>query len=361
LLASLPNAAVLLSWALVYWLFGFGTYGSGVYIDPLRNPATFLVSFFHRAPLLLLGQWSPIPAEAAGLTPEKWNEVFWGLGVGCILLLVFLFIPLLRRDRVARFWGLGMILSLFPVTAVFPSNRLLFFVGLGAMGLLAQFLEYLFLRREGLPAARIWQVPARGMAVFFLGVHLIFAPLFMPINVYAVRLFGEPITRAIASVPTDPAITRQDLIIVNPPDYLMFVSLIPTLRTLQGKPLPRRVRALVAGPVPLEMTRLDDRTLRVRLHGRFFTGILGRMFRGKDQPLKVGEEIRLSGLTVQVTALAPTGDPQEIVYRFSAPLEDPSLRWLRWEAGVYVPFTPPLPGETITLPAPLGPFEFFYR
>ena len=60
--------------------------------------------------------------------------------VACVAMLAAALAPLLRRDREARFWTLGMVLALLPISATFPANRLLFFVGLGAMALLARLL-----------------------------------------------------------------------------------------------------------------------------------------------------------------------------------------------------------------------------
>jgi hypothetical protein len=51
-----------------------------------------------------------------------------------------------------------------------------------------------------------------------------------------------------------------------------------------------------------------------------------------------------------VTALTADGRPAEARFRFDRPLDDPSLRWLRWEDGVYVRFEPPPVGEKVTLP-----------
>ena len=51
-----------------------------------------------------------------------------------VAVLAGLFIPLAVRDRVARFWGLGVLLSLVPIAAVGPENRLLGFVGFGVDG-----------------------------------------------------------------------------------------------------------------------------------------------------------------------------------------------------------------------------------
>jgi len=43
-------------------------------------------------------------------------------------------------------------------------------------------------------------------------------------------------------------------------------------------------------------------------------------------------------------------------YEFAVPLEDPSLRWMRWQDGVYVPWRPPALGETEELPPSRGIF-----
>ena len=71
-----------------------------------------------------------------------------------IAILAFILLPLIRKDQVARFWFLGMIFSLVPIAGTMPSNRLLLFVGLGAMGLMAQFLKGLFDSPSILPATR---------------------------------------------------------------------------------------------------------------------------------------------------------------------------------------------------------------
>ena len=41
--------------------------------------------------------------------------------------------------------------------------------------------------------------------------------------------------------------------------------------------------------------------------------------------------------------------PAEQNFRFAAPLEDDSLRWLIWRDGDYVDFTPPPIGEHVIL------------
>jgi hypothetical protein len=60
----------------------------------------------------------------------------------------------------------------------------------------------------------------------------------------------------------------------------------------------------------------------------------------------VGQRFELPGLSVVVEALDVQGDPEQVLYEFPVPLEDPSLRWMTWQDGVYVPWTPPAVGQT---------------
>ena len=66
--------------------------------------------------------------------------------------------------------------------------------------------------------------------------------------------------------------------------------------------------------------------------------------------LRPGQTIKLTGVTVQVGALSLDGRPLEARVTFDVPLEDPSLKWLRWSTeNMYVPFTPPAIGETVVI------------
>ncbi len=81
-----------------------------------------------------------------------------------------------------------------------------------------------------------------------------------------------------------------------------------------------------------------------------------RTFRDDDHPLKLGERIELTGLTIEITALTEDGRPAEAAFRFATTLEDPSFRWVQWKDGVYVPFAVPAVAQTIALPPAAIPF-----
>ena len=64
-LALVPHAAVVVAWALSPELLELRRPEHGFYIEPLGDAERFVAALTHRVPILLLGQWGPIPAEAA--------------------------------------------------------------------------------------------------------------------------------------------------------------------------------------------------------------------------------------------------------------------------------------------------------
>ena len=78
--------------------------------------------------------------------------------------------------------------------------------------------------------------------------------------------------------------------------------------------------------------------------------------RSPNERFSAGQHFDLPGLSVVVEALDAQGDPEQVLYEFPVPLEDPSLRWMSWHDGVYVPWTPPAIGQTVKLPSASGIF-----
>jgi hypothetical protein len=351
LASLLPAGVTVAAYLVVYRLAGFGTHGSGLYVDPLDDPLGFARAFLARAPVLLLGQWSPIPADLAFLLPRQAVWMLYLVALGAVGLLAFLLAPLVKAQPVARFFALGMSLSLVPLVATFPSNRLLLFAGVGGMGLVAQFLAASRDGSEWSSASRLWRRLAPPFAVALVFVHLVLAAVMTPVTAYCGKLFGAPALRAAASLGDGVPPARQDLVLVNSPDYLLFVSNVPAMRSFEGKPSPFRVRGLVAGPVPVEVSRPDARALRLRLVGGLYEGLVSRLFRGDREPLRVGDVVSLPGMEARVNALTEDGQPEDVTFRFGVALEDPSLRFARWERDRYVRFAPPPVGQSVTLPA----------
>ena len=338
-----PYALVVVGWRVVYSALGYGAVGSETYIDPLHSPLRFLSAVVVRAPILLLGQWAAPPADPFALLP--WPAVtaaWWGVAVAVLLILAALLTPLLRRSSVARFWCVGMLLSLAPICATFPMDRLLLFVGFGAMGLVAQFIEAVPGQRAGkLAGATAWALVI---------IHAIVAPVMLPIRIQTSAMMLASVGRTCRSTQLSADVADKTVIVASAPN-VFYTSYLPILRHLDGLPTPRRMRTFGGTallPVPIRLHRLDDRTILAQPQG----GYRWLLVRDSDHPLPIGTKIELAGMTVEVKTLAKGGWPLEVAYTFDVPLEDPSLQWLKFQDSTYVPYTPPGIGETEILNGP---------
>jgi hypothetical protein len=355
--ALAPHGAVFVVWAGVYRAFGYGVEGSALYLDPIANTGAYLSALPHRAVFNLLGQWTPIAAEAGSFLPDDVQGALWLIALGAIVVIAWALMPLLRRDARARFSAVGMLLSLLPVAGTFAANRLLMFVGLGGMGLTAAFLAGVFAGADWLPHRGFRRVAFRVLGWMLIVSHLVIAPIGLALGSSGTRALGDAERTAIATLPADPAIAAQDLVIVNAPDFLVYVMHVQALKTLAGEPFPRRVRALAPAPVPLIVERVDDRTIDIRLQGSLFAGPLAPLFQNRQRPVEAGHRVELTGMTVTVLEANGRGDVSAARFMFDVPLEDSSLRWVRWEGEGYVPFVPPAIGGRVELAPARGLLE----
>jgi hypothetical protein len=350
--ALLPLALVAVGWAGLYRALGYGAWGTA-YVDPLREPLAFARVLLERAPVLLLAQFAGPPAEVYPFLAPALRLAVWAAALLVSAGLAWLFAPLVRHSPTARFWATGLLLALLPVSAALPANRLLFFTGLGAFGLLAEWLSPSLAPRPVTesPVARKKSV-VRRLSSFILGlssfvlllIHVVIAPLLLPVAAFSPALLGH-LEPAALGVDADPAHT---VVLLNAPSFFS-ASFLGLIRSAHGLPLPARVRYLGAGPAALSLSRPDARTLLVTPAGGYLTGF-DPVFRGAQHPLRLGDTIALAGLTVAVRALTADGRPATAAFRFDVPLEDASLRWYAWRGGVFVPAAPPAVGQTLSLP-----------
>ena len=192
------------------------------------------------------------------------------------------------------------------------------------------------------------------LVVVLLVSHLVAAPFLGLWFVDNQAATNSRLLRALDSVPDDPALAEQTLILLNPPDSVYTVIGVLVRKLLQGHPPPRRLRALAHGGSAIEVQRVDDRTLELDLERGLFPDAFSRYFGA--EPFTVGDQVELADLTVEIVALDPRGDPSRLEVRFDRSLEDPSLRWLRWADGIYVDWRPPAIGGRDRLDAVDGIF-----
>lgn len=346
-IASLvPYALVVIFWRIAWLRLGYGVAGLGLYVDPLREPVRFAHALVERVPLLLLSQLSTIPADLSMLTGHRGLQALIAVVIlGGVAAVAW---PTLRSQRSARFWLVGMVLSLVPASTTFPSDRMLLFAGIGAMGLIAQLLVAAF--SCVLPGGRLRRAAARGLVWVLIILHIVVAPiaLFARTSPIGPRLAESLYIRH----PLDRTVETQDLVIVNPPAALGFLAATPFIWASEQAPMPRHLRVLTSSCFyPVLLRRTDERTLLVRPRVGFLASEPDRLFNGSGHVFSVGQQLHFTGMDVRITAVGPDRRPIEAAFQFAVPLDDQSLRWLQWGRGGYQPFTPPPVGGSVTLQA----------
>jgi hypothetical protein len=348
----LPYLLVVVVWRAVYDALGYGVSGTLLYIDPLHQPVELAWGVLRHLPILLFTQFAASDATLSNFLPPLGIMIYLCIAAVFLLAMAYVLWPLLRNDRVARFWALGMMLSALPVCTTMPQGRELMNPSIGAMALIAQFLAFrASSRREN--ERRGYRMLAGGFAGLWVFLHLIVSSVSLPVSSYATLTQNEQIAvRLNATAPADSAIRSQTLLTVSTPADLLAATL-PIMRAAANEPVPQYGRVLSAGVRHLEVTRTDERTLRLRMDDGFMTRPWCQVFRNPvTHPMKKGDTIRLTGLTVEVAEVTNDGRPVDALFRFDVPLEDPSLRWVVFKDVAYVPFTPPAIGETVQVKGP---------
>ena len=355
----LPHALVALVWSVFYYIKGYGAHGSGLVVDPVRDPGHYLIAVAERLPVLLLAQTAIPPSDLWEYYPAvgKWLPVLmltWAISV--LLALAFFLRPLVARDRTARFWLCSTVLSGLPACAQFPHDRLLLFIGVGAMALLARFIgaflegETWLLQAPGLdtPAGRRALTVFAGALIFF---HLAAAPLLLPLRARGPADISRMLRLADATIDSGPGVRDRTVILMNPPADA-FAGYIPTMRAATGRHRPKYMRWLATGACQVEVERVDTHTLRVAPADGFLSLASEHMQRSLRNAIPAGHIVSLTDLRITVTRLTSDGRrPAEIIARFSHRLEDERYIFLYWTEKGFRPFELPRVGERVTLKA----------
>jgi hypothetical protein len=370
LISLLPCALTGIVWWIYYKENGYAAVGSGWYLDPVADPWQFLQAFATRAPDLLAWQWL-IPGDLEWALAPKTAHVLWLAASGFLLIVAAALTPLLRRDPVARFWAMGMVFSVLPACTAYPHERLLFFVGVGGTGLLAQFIAAVVRMVKQQPSLTWRRLPVRALCAVLLIMHVGVAPVTLARAAGSFKRLGDSAGLATNGLPSGPAARFQTTLIVSTPSFSTFAyGALASL--LSDEPYLSRTLVLGSGGQPIEVHRPDKRTLLLRPEGGYLAcpdgrgpggelerllfdqrcvmQSLDRMYRDTT-PMTVGQRIELVGVTVEITAITDDGRPAEAAFHFLFALENPLFRWLQWKDGEYAPFVPPAVGETVTLSA----------
>ena len=344
-ISLVPFGAVAALWLATTRFFGYGVSRSGEYLDPLREPLAFLRTLPGRGGALLLAQLGGVPSEWANgyrLVSPILPAVMFLCALAVVVLVGWVLWPHAAQSRRVCFWITGALLSVIPASTAFPSDRMLLWVSVGAMGALAEFVRAIAKGRERRPRVALFGPPI----IVFL--HLVVAPLLLPGRAMGVVLSRAIVGFADRAVPRSPDVATRTVVYVNPPSDPTVSFLIPT-RVANGVPIPATQLSLATATGQVTVSRLDAHTLSVTLDNGYLLAQTERMFRSDGHPLHRGDVITLPNVRIEVTRVLADGRPESATFRFSRPLDDPSLYFLAWKNDRFDRFTPPAVGASVTL------------
>ncbi|MCP4804633.1 MAG: hypothetical protein GY913_25635 [Proteobacteria bacterium] len=330
--ALLPCAAVSLVWLAAYAAGGWGASGSGLYTSPFEDPARFVFRLVEQAPVLLAAQFGITPSDAMVLLLPEGRFGWWLLALGTMGLLAYA-TRALWSESSARFWALSTAIAVLPISGSFASDRLLVFVGVGASGLLG-LLFHRALDEDPWPKLI-------GALVF---IHLVKAPLLVPLRSLTMRSFDEATAPVEDWVAAQPGIEDKTLIVAGAAaDGVAIYSMVHL--AADDRPRPQAIRVLWTGLDPVQVDRTGPNTLVVRPDSGFLALPMEQMVRSPSIPFIEGEVIDLGDLVVTVTEVED-GRALEAEMTFTEPLDDRRWAWMR--VGIAGPeaWSAPAVGQT---------------
>lgn len=348
--ALLPVALLGIAYVALYKLLRAGAFGSGVYLDPLLSPGAFLLAAPGRALALVGGLLLGAPADLWLLGPAT-RPALVGAGVAGLALVGWLLRsawPTLepRLQRGVAWLGAGALLSLLPVLATFPLNRLLLLPSVGGAAVLAIAI------RHGLEA----RGPRRAAAQLLVLLNVILPPLAW-IGSYALLHYAATAQRtsALQSGLSDEALTRRVVFFAaTDPALALYPAIV---RVALGREGPRAWLPISMAPHDHLLTRTGADVFELEvIGGRMLETVFEQLVRDPAVlPLPVGTRVRLDGVTVTLLALEE-GLPKRLEVRFDAPPEGGDYTFPIWRSGRLEPLTLPAVGASVRLPLEPGLF-----
>jgi hypothetical protein len=339
-----PYGVVLVVWRVVYRVLDYGAFGSTMYVDPQNAPLRFLKMLLENGPILL-------GAQLGGMWSDVWNVLFivpvikavvYLATLACVGWVLWLLVPMTRRSPALQFMTFGALLAVVPASSVFPADRLLTWVGIGASCMLACLIAPL-LRGELAPRRAITRTATVLLTLHAIGVVM------LPSRARGNLVMRDPSDRTESGIPRDPGVTAKTLIFVNPP-FLPFAAYVPLERAALGIPRPHSQHILGIGTTEMQFDRIDEHSFRLHPRDGFLLDPVSKLlWTPEHRPFSVGQQITQGDLTVTLLQVTPDHRPLEVEMRFVRPLEDPRYVWRVWEGTRPVPFTPPRVGESAVL------------
>lgn len=331
--ALAPKFGLFFLYTAAFFLLGYGARGMPLYANPMEAPGLFLQRLWQNVPTL-------VGDALLGAPGFMHLALFWAL-LGMAFFWVLLRAirdPAMRR--LSMWLVLGGLLSVVPGAVTVYSSRLLLIPALGVLsGLCLASVDVV----QGARSRPIWRtVPMAAIVLLMVLGHGVAAPLASFLEVFQLRHASRVVQEAAVKSPLD----ARPTVLVAAPD--LFSLHYPALvRTLHGRPAPRRWVVLSPSPGHHQLVRVSERELDVIAGGDPLLGnYSGWAYRSDASPLRVGDQFQTEEVHVSVLQ---AGAPTRLRFRFEQPLD--AYHFVKTEAGEYKTLVLPPKGVTQVPPA----------
>lgn len=375
--ALLPVTIPTLIFLVVRRSLDYGALHSGLYIDPLYEPLTYLEAAFKRIPIffgdLVLGipaMWwnSGSPWRATVLSwdifsREVWNALpdwrFWhwclgagAAGIGALLIRWSLRNSGSRLRKELQWLLLGAFFSFLPMVASFASSRLVVAAAIATSAAWA-----VVLRRavEGLRQAGprdTWKTAVASITTLLLVGYLqLWAASARSRADLAAYAFVFESTRqwTLDTELDEERVSDQHVIILSAIEHASSIF-FPFIRHTYGREMPESCRLLSAAPYAHDVYRVAENAISMSvLGGTMMEEDFEYLYRSLEHPFHVGDVFRLDGMTAEIEQLVG-GLPKRVRFTFDHPLDDPRYVFLYSDQHGYRHVELPPVGEKLRLP-----------
>ncbi len=325
-----PAALASMLWATAWVVGDFGVHNSGLYLDPLQRPLAYLAALPERSAAMLATQWLNAPLDFWMVLPPLGAAA---VASALFALTTFLVFPVLHPvlgTPLGKQALAASLLSVVPVAAGFPMDRMVMFISLGAFALLGMAVQ-----------ARLAGEAHHPRRVATLAtLHLPVAATMFVAKVATLGPMFSMFENGTSVLPREGSLRERDLVILGGMEVM--TAHLPMSRVLQGLPAPRRQALLVPAGGAFTVTREGANILRVDSESGLFRGTSEKLCR--DKSMFTGDAVDLGWYQVEVLA-DRDGHPTTLRYSFDRDLDDPSFLWANYRLFGMELTGPPVLGQ----------------
>lgn len=359
----LPFVVIVIVWRIYYQAQGFGAFGVDFYIDPGREPLTFLQAASYRFPGNFFELFTSIDI-ASGQIRADIRKGYAVVGIALLLFMFWLLSGELKQNKKLQFFALASLLALVPglTIALAPRVMVLPFVGFAVV------LAYILYFSATKTFTGSKKISAKFINGYTIVVNIGIAFVLCLFMLYNTADYGNKkvLERGSVKLGVENHIDKPVVVLNSMRPF--WISFIAYEFDANGENLPQSVRVLSSAFFPIVVTREAGNVLRLvakpafqydpeplidlsqQAHGHhaYLTQQLLGLERSAREPWVAGSQFDFDDMSIEVIKLYK-GKPAELLITLKQPLEDYRFSYWDMSENGYRAFILPELGQSVEL------------